>query len=86
MKNFFQNILKFISKYKKIIFIGLILVSVIICICATYITEYNKTKVNPEELLTSTYEYKDSSEFLNNFNSFVSILQNQKKHIWMAIL
>ncbi len=71
MKNIFQSILKFITTYKKIIFIALILVSVVICVFATYITEYNKTKVNPEELLTSTYEYKDSEEFLENFNSFV---------------
>ena len=62
-----------ILKYKKIIMLALVLVSIITCVCAAYITEYKKTKVTPEILFTEIEEtrtYKDSEEFLKNYEYF----------------
>lgn len=59
-------------KYKKLIMLTLIVVAVVICVFATYITEYNINKVSREEVLTTevTSTYKDKDEFLSNFSEF----------------
>lgn len=62
-----------ILKYKKIIMLALILVAAIICVSASYITEYNKTKVSAETIFTTIEEtrtYKDSEEFYKHFEYF----------------
>ena len=62
-----------ILKYKKIIMLVLILAAVITCVCAAYVTEYNKTKVSAETLFTEIEEtrtYKDSEEFFKNYEYF----------------
>lgn len=61
-----------LSKYKKIIMLALVLVSIIICVFATYISEYNLNKVSREDVLTMemTKNYKSSEEFLENFSVF----------------
>lgn len=70
-----------ILKYKKIIMLALVLIAVVICICATYITEYNLNKVSREEVLTTevTSQYKSSEEFLKNFAKFQLYLSQDVK-------
>lgn len=71
-----------ILKYKKIIMLALILVGVIICVFAAYITEYNKTKIDVETLFTEIEEdreYKDSEEFFKNYEYFHIYAEDIKK-------
>ena len=61
-------------KYKRLLMIGVLLVAVIICVTATYITEYNKNKVTVDDVLGISAiegkEHVDFDEFLENFDSF----------------
>lgn len=61
-----------IFKYRKIIMLSLALIAVIICIVATYVTEYNNNKVEVETLFTveETRKYKTSDEFDAYFDNF----------------
>ena len=62
-----------ILNYKKLIMLGVLLVAVIICVTATYVTEYNKNKVTAEDVLKISEiqrEYVELDEFLENFKSF----------------
>ena len=63
---------KGIFKYRKIIMLVLILIAVIICISATYITTYEANVVTREDVITKqvTSTYKSSEEFLSNFEKF----------------
>lgn len=70
-----------ILKYKKIIMLSLILVAVIICVCATYITEWRKNKIDVETLFTTIEEdrtFKDNDEFLENYEYFYIYLLEGK--------
>ena len=69
-----------IFKYRKIIMLALVLVSVIIIITAMYVTEYNNNKVTREDVLTSTPsgEYKDSNEFLKLFDTFKIYMSDEQ--------
>lgn len=62
-----------IFKYKKIIMLALVLIAVITCVVATYVTEYNINKIHVEELFTveETRKFKTEREFIENFSSFV---------------
>ena len=67
-----------ITKYKKIIMLILILVAVIICTAATYITEYNVNKVSREDVFTTemTKTFKSFNEFKEgNFSKFEITLE-----------
>ena len=61
-------------KYKRLIMIGVLLVAVIICVTASYITEYNKNKVTVDDVLNlsaiENKEHVEFDEFLENFDSF----------------
>lgn len=62
-----------VLKYKKIIMIALVFVALIICVTATYVTEYNKNKVEVETLFEAPEEdreYKDEKDFYKNFEYF----------------
>lgn len=69
---------KTVSKYRKVIMLSLIVLTLVICITATYITGYQKNKVTAEdvfaEILTEEYcdKYSEvsSEEFLSNFEEF----------------
>ena len=65
-----------ITKYKKIIMLILVVVAAIVCIAATYITEYNINKVTREDVFTTemTKTYKSADEFLENFTEFKIVL------------
>ena len=68
-------------KYKKIIMLSLILIAVIICLCATYITEYNLNKVSREDVLTTevTSAYETNEDFLSNFSEFTIYMSQDIK-------
>ena len=62
-----------LTKYKKIIMLVLVLVATIICISATYITEYNLNKVTREDVFPTNEEktgFRTEEEFLANFTEF----------------
>lgn len=67
-----------IMKYKKVIMLSLIVVSIVICVLATYITGANKNKVTAEDVFADIlteqyyekYEEVSSEDFLANFESF----------------
>ena len=67
-----MNFKSAIFKYKKIIMLALVFVAVIICVVATYVTEYNVNKIHVEELFTveETRKYRSSSDFLDFFETF----------------
>lgn len=70
-----------ILKYKKIIMLALIVISVVIIIAATYITGYNVNKVVREDVLTqdmSAKIYKSSEDFLGNFDEFKIYLSDER--------
>ncbi len=66
-------------KYKKIIMLALVLIAIVICVFATYITEYNINKVSREDVLTTevTSAYEESNVFLNNFSDFKIYLSQE---------
>ena len=68
-----------IFKYRKIIMLALVLVSVVIIITAMYVTEYNNNKVTREDVLTSTPSgiYKDSKDFTEQFDTFKIYLTSE---------
>ena len=74
-----------ILKYKKVIMLSLIFVSLIIIVTATYVTEFSKNKVTVEDAFNKdeiTRTYVDSEEFLSNFETFAVYLaddETQKK-------
>ena len=74
-----MNFKSAIFKYRKLIMLTLSLVAVIICLVATYVTEYNNNKIEIEELFTieETRKYKTSEEFLNFFDSFSIVLSKE---------
>jgi hypothetical protein len=59
-------------KYKKLIMLLLVVLAVVICVFATYITEYNLNKVSREDVLTTevTSSYESNEELLENFKEF----------------
>jgi hypothetical protein len=62
-----------ITKYKKIIMLSLILVAAIICVAATYITEYNINEVTREDVFPTDETkkgYTSEEDFLKNFTEF----------------
>ena len=66
-----------ITKYKKIIMLALIVVAVIICVTATYITEYNINKVTREDIFPTDETkkgYTSEEDFLENFTEFEIVL------------
>lgn len=65
-----------ITKYKKIIMLSLIAVAAIICIVATYVTEYNNNKVTIDDVFTTEMNktFKSSEEFTANFTEFKIVL------------
>ena len=53
--------------------IALVLIAVIICVTASYVTEYNKNKVDAETIFEAPEEdreYKSAKEFYENFEYF----------------
>lgn len=66
-----------LTKYKKIIMLALILVATIICVSATYITEYNLNKVIREDIFPTEEGktgFRTEEEFLANFTEFEIVL------------
>ena len=61
----------------------LVLIAVIICAFATYLTEYNKNKVTATDVITAelgeNYEEVSNDEFLANFETFDISLTNYIK-------
>lgn len=60
--------------YRRLIFLIIVVVAIITCICATYITEYNKNVMNPQKAfadkdVTNLTEVSQA-EFLNCFSTF----------------
>ena len=68
-----------ILKYKKIIMLSLVLISVIIVIAAMYITEFNINKVTREDVLTKTPAgiYKEFKDFDEQFETFKIYLDSE---------
>ena len=50
----------------------LVVLAVVICVFATYITEYNQNEVSREDVLTAevTSSYESNEELLENFKEF----------------
>ena len=66
-----------ITKYKKIIMLALIVIATIICITATYITEYNLNEVTREDVFPTdetSKGYTSEEDFRANFSEFDIIL------------
>ena len=66
-----------ITKYKKIIMLTLVVIAVIICVAATYITEYNLNEVTREDIFPTDETkkgYTTEEDFLANFSEFEIIL------------
>ena len=66
-----------ITKYKKIIMLVLIVVAAIICVAATYITEYNVNEVTREDVFPTDETmkgYTSKEDFLANFTEFEIVL------------
>ena len=72
-----------ILKYKKIIMLALILISVIIIITATYVTTYNNNKVTREDVLTSDMSSKNlkdfEKDFMVHFDEFIIYLDKEEE-------
>ena len=66
-----------IVKYKKIIMLALVVIAAIICITATYITEYNLNEVTREDIFPTNETkkgYTSEEDFRANFTEFEIIL------------
>lgn len=66
-----------ITKYKKIIMLALVVIAAIICITATYITEYNLNEVTREDVFPTNETnkgYTSEEDFKANFSEFDIIL------------
>ena len=72
-----------ILKYKKIIMLALILISIIIIITATYITTYNNNKVTREDVLTADMSSKIQKDFekdfITHFDEFKIYLDDEEE-------
>jgi hypothetical protein len=72
-----------ILKYKKIIMLALILISIIIIITATYITTYNNNKVTRVDVLTADMSSKIQKDFekdfITHFDEFKIYLDDEEE-------
>lgn len=72
-----------ILKYKKIIMLALILISIVIIITATYITTYNNNKVTREDVLTADMSSKIQKDFekdfITHFDEFKIYLDDEEE-------
>ena len=72
-----------ILKYKKIIMLALILVSITILITATYITTYNNNIITREDVITTNMSGKIQKDFekdfLSNFEEFSIYMSSEEE-------
>ena len=72
-----------ILKYKKIIMLALIIVSITILITATYITTYNNNIITREDVITTNMSSKTQKDFeqdfLSNFEEFSIYMSSEEE-------
>ena len=68
-----------IFKYRVPIMMTLILLAIIICVCATYITTYNSKKVNPSQVFTNPQGECLSQEKFESFFEEFTIYRSVNK-------